>query len=197
MNPPDVLLVICLALGLVGLIFALVSWRAGMGTGRVLEGIGLVAAAIGLFLSGLMQLFYDLLLAIATWARETTWDLPHLLGVGALVLAIVLWLVAGSFNRRGVGVLTAEERRVRREERHAAKQARKSAKGADGASGRSTTSGRSVTSGTSGAGSGAGSRTGRAGSATGAKGTGAGSPADTTTDDFAEIEDILKKRGIN
>lgn len=192
MAPVDVLLVICLAIGLVGLILALVSWRTGMGTGRILEGIALILLAAGLYLSGLMQLVYDLLVAVVDWAQTTQWDIPHVVGVVLLAVGILAWIVAGSFNRRGVGVLTSEERRVRRDERLQAKQARK----ADKQGGDQAQVGRGASGTATGRGTGAGTAAPGGGATPGPGQPGGGSdPA--AQDDFDEIEAILKKRGIN
>lgn len=191
MNPADVLLIACLALVLIGLVYALIAWRAGYGTGHVLEGAGLAALSVGLYLSGLMQLAYDLLEALVAWGRGLVWTPLVQTGIGALVLAVVLWVVAGTLNRRGVGVLTREDRQARREQRAADRADRKkpAAVGTQsGAAGRATTG--NTTAATPAAP--AAGRPARAG----------GKPAAGTTntdkgDEFDEIEDILRKRGIN
>ena len=180
MNPADVLLIVALALSLIGVIYALVSWRAGYGTGHVLEGLGLAALAVGLHLSGLMQLAYDLLAALVAWWRDLVWTPQVQAGIGALVLALVLWVVAGALNRRGIGVLSKEDRRARREDRATARADRKAEKDQPAATGRpaavsSTARGDATQSGTA---------------------TAPGKDKSAKGDEFDEIEAILRKRGI-
>lgn len=193
MNPTDVLLVATLALVLIGLVYALISWRAGYGAGRVLEGVGLIALSAGLFLSGLMKLAYDLITALIGWGTSLVWTALVATGVGALALAVVLWLVAGSLNRRGVGVRTKEDIRARREERKAARAAKTAKAGQSPAPARPA----------AGTGAGAGgtqptvTRSTAATTGTRPAAAAKGSGAAGNGDEFAEIEDILRKRGIN
>ncbi|WOP18383.1 hypothetical protein [Raineyella sp. LH-20] len=177
MNPTDILLSATLTLVLIGLVYALVSWRAGYGAGRILEGLGLVALSVGLFLSGLMKLAYDLIAALIGWGMALVWTPLVATGIAALVLAVVLWLVSGALNRRGVGVRTKEAIQARREERRAAR----AAKGRPGA-----TPARSASGGTP-------ASTSRSTAATGAAPT----AEKKSGDEFDEIEDILRKRGIS
>lgn len=182
MNPTDVLLIACLALALIGLVYALISWRGGFGAGHVLEGIGLAALSVGLYLAGLMQLVYNLLSALVAWGRGLVWTPLTETGVGALVLAVVLWLVAGALNRRGVGVRTKEQSQARREAR-AKKRATTKKTGRRNGSRTSTPA--AVAAPTSATGPGAAARTQQEGQS--------GAPGE----DFDEIEAILRKRGIN
>jgi len=191
MNPGDVLLVVSLAFVLVGIVYALIAWRTGTGAGHVLEGIGLAALSGGLYAAGLLQLVWDLLAALVNWGRTSSWGPLTVGGVTGIGLAIVLWVVAGALNRRGVGVRTAEERASRRQERAAAKQD-KAARRAEqkGAAGPSATPP-----------SAADAAAGRAGTRQvagrpAAPATGKGTPGQAEHE-FDEIEEILKKRGIN
>ncbi|QGF24877.1 hypothetical protein [Raineyella fluvialis] len=180
MNPSNVLLVATLALALIGLVFALVSWRAGYGAGRVLEGFGLVALSAGLFLSGLMQLAYDLVSALISWGLALVWTPLVASGISALGLAIVLWLIAGALNRRGIGVRTKEDKRARREERRARRSGQGQVTPRTGA-GQVTKPNDPAATRTTAAKQPAAKGSGTAGSG----------------DEFDEIDDILRKHGIN
>lgn len=183
MNPADVLLIACLALVLIGLVYTLISWRAGYGTGHVLEGLGLAGLSVGIYLSGLMQLAYDLLAALVAWARALVWTPQVQIGIGALVLAVALWLVAGALNRRGVGVRSKEDRQARNEERAAAKADKKQQKAAPATPSAPSTSAGKVT-------TAAAAPAARTGAKKAGQGAGQG-------DEFDEVEDILRKRGIS
>lgn len=184
MNPADVLLTACLALVLVGAVYALIAWRAGYGTGHVLEGVGLAALSAGLYFAGLMQLVYDLLAALVAWGRGLVWTPLVQAGIGALALAVVLWVVAGALNRRGVGVLTREDRRERREQRAAVRSDRRKPAQVDK---ESSPAAQSAT---------AGSTKKTAAPTSGRAARTGGKPADQG-DEFDEIEAILRKRGIS
>ncbi|SDB91907.1 hypothetical protein GA0111570_108133 [Raineyella antarctica] len=183
MNPADVLLIACLALVVIGLVYTLIAWRAGYGAGHVLEGLGLAGLSVGLYLSGLMQLAYDLLAALVAWGRALVWTTQVQAGIGALAVAVVLWVVAGALNRRGIGVLTKQDRAERRQARVAA---RADKKGADPATARPSAA-RTATTTPAAAQAKPAARPGAA--------PGAGKAGQD--DDLDEIEAILRKRGIN
>lgn len=180
MNPADVLLIACLALVLIGVVYALVSWRAGYGTGHVLEGVGLAALSVGLYFAGLMQLAYDLLAALVAWWRDLVWTTQVQAGIAVLVGAVVLWIIAGALNRRGVGVMSKEDRKSRGEERRKARAERKTAKATTEVAAKPASPA-------------AATRPGATSAPTGATAKG----KQASGDEFDEIEDILRKRGIN
>ncbi len=164
-----VLLPICVALSLLGVIVTGVAWRQHR-TGRAIQGVGLVIAPVALYLSGLLRVVWDFVVGVVAWAGRLAFSPPVWIGLGLLGLAVVLWVVGGVLAKRSA---------VRRR----ADPAVGSKKGAPAvASGRSSTA--------SGATSGSGGSTIKRPAKKGA----AAEPADP---EMAEIEALLKSRGID
>lgn len=152
-----VLLPLCIGLGLLGLVVAVIAFARGR-RGRGLQGLGFAVGVVALYLTGLLRLVWDAVVALVRWATGNVFDLTAWIGFGMLVLAIVLWVVGGVVARRG---------------RRQAKVAASEAKGAPAV--------------------GTGRAPSRQPARQPAKGSGAAAPED---DDMAEIEALLKSRGI-
>ncbi|MGI8457382.1 MAG: hypothetical protein ACR2LI_04630 [Propionibacteriaceae bacterium] len=97
-----VLLPICVALSLLGVIITAVAWRQRR-TGRAVQGVGLVIAPVALYLSGLLRLGWDFAVSIVAWAGRVVFSPPVWIGLGLLGLCIVLWVVGGVLAKRSAG----------------------------------------------------------------------------------------------
>lgn len=158
----DVMLLVCLGLTLLGVLFTALAGRRG-NRGRVVQGLALTLAPVGLYLSGLLGLLWRGVTALGNWATALTMSRTVWVGLSLLAVCLVLWLVGGVVARRAP---RSKRRPV-----------------ADSASPRSATP----------AVSGADHRR-QAKPSTGAANSKASPPVD---DDMAEIEELLKSRGIN
>ena len=147
-----VLLPLCVALALLGIVVTGIAWRRG-NKGRAMQGVGLALAPLALYLTGLLRIVWDFVVAVVGWAGRIIFTPAVRSGLGLLALGIVLWVVGGIVARRSAGkaVATGSSDKTQVSSRPA------------------KTSGTSV-----------------------AK---AGTPP--VDDDFAEIEALLKKRGIS
>ena len=96
-----VLLPLCIGLALIGVIVAGVAWRKGR-RGRVLQGIGLALAPVALYLTGLLRLLWDAIVAVVGWASSIIFSPIMWLGLSLLGLCLVLWVVGGLLSRRVV-----------------------------------------------------------------------------------------------
>jgi hypothetical protein len=94
-----VLLPICVALSLLGIIATGIAWRRG-NKGRVIQGIGLTLAPIALYFTGLLRILWDLVVAVAGWAGGIIFSPAVWFGLSLLGLCIVLWVVGGIVARR-------------------------------------------------------------------------------------------------
>lgn len=164
-----VLLPLCLGLTLLGLLVVVVAWRRGR-RGRVLQGLALALAPAALYFSGLLRLVWDGVVAVVGWASRIVFSPQVWVGLSVLALCVVLWVVGGFVARRSPKPA-----------------GRRKAKAADAGSTpaalpRGGTSPRQAASGTS-------APTTKAGNA-----GKAGPPVD---EDMAEIEALLKSRGIS
>jgi hypothetical protein len=154
-----VLLPLALGLTLLGIIVVIVSGRRG-NKGRLLQGIALALTPVALYLSGLLRLLWDGVVAVGRWASAVVLSPPVWAGLGLLALCLVLWVVGGFVARR-----TPKRPRGKQ-----AKQA--AAAGSSPAGQQAAVAGR------------------------GAKPAGRSQQPAAQDDDMAEIEALLKSRGI-
>jgi hypothetical protein len=94
-----VLLPLCAGLTLLGLLVAILAGRRGK-KGRLLQGIGLALAPIALYLSGLLRLLWNGVVAVVGWASRVILSPPVWVGLSLLALCVVLWVVGGFVARR-------------------------------------------------------------------------------------------------
>lgn len=94
-----VLLPLCVGLSLLGIIATGIAWRRG-NKGRVVQGVGLALAPIALYFSGLLQLIWDAVVAVGTWASKIILSPPVWFGLSLLAVCVVLWVVGGFVARR-------------------------------------------------------------------------------------------------
>ena len=100
MPPVDaVLLPICVGLTLIGVIITGIAWRRGR-RGRVIQGVGLALAPVALYLSGLLRLLWNGVVAVGRWATGVILSPAVWIGLGLLGLCLVLWVVGGLIARR-------------------------------------------------------------------------------------------------
>ena len=95
MPPSDVVLLpLCIGLALIGVIVAGVAWRKGS-RGRVVQGIGLALAPIALYFTGLLRLIWDAVVALAAGRPRIIFTPSMWFGISLLGLCVVLWVVGG------------------------------------------------------------------------------------------------------
>ncbi len=170
----DVLLILASSLTLVGVLLVVLAFRRAR-RGRALQMLALALLPAALYLTGLLQLVWDAVVAVVRWAGSNVFDLASWVGFGILGLCLVLWVVGGVVARRSP---SAKEVRAAR--------AAKASGSAPAEVGSGRTSARTT-------GTPAASRvsSSKASQASSAKPQPA--PQD---DDMAEIEALLKSRGI-
>ena len=159
----SVLLPLCIGLGLLGVVVAVIAFTRGR-RGRALQALGFALVVVALELTGLLRLVWDAVVAVVRWATGNVFDLQAWIGFGLLALGVVLWVVGGVLARR--------RRRAAKETPAApaaAAQGQVTARKAPTGPARPT--------------------------APAAKGRQAAAPA-PQDDDMAEIEALLKSRGI-
>ncbi|WP_203566709.1 hypothetical protein [Aestuariimicrobium ganziense] len=170
MDLPMIMIMVTAALSLVALVATLVAHQRGRGPRAILQGIGWVLLPIGLWVIGLMELFGRGAVAGYRWLMSTPMDLQRWIGVSIVAVAVLLVVVGMLVKGR-----TKDEAR-------AAREARRQPVGAtpQGSTGRALPS----------------SQDGRTDQKPVARP--AAKPAkDGLSDEDAEIEAILKRRGIN
>jgi hypothetical protein len=95
----EVLLPLCIGLSLIGLVVTVIAFVRGH-RGRAVQGLALALAPVGLYLTGLLLLVWDAVVAVVRWATGNVFDLKAWIGFGVLALCIVLWLVGRVLARR-------------------------------------------------------------------------------------------------
>ncbi|OYO22134.1 hypothetical protein CGZ93_09565 [Enemella dayhoffiae] len=170
MDPNTALLPLCIALGVLGLILAVLLWIRGR-RGRALQALGFAALPVGLYLTGLLRMLWDAVVAVARWASSVVFNTTIWTGFGLIGLAVVLWVVGGMVARRNHTRRAVEK-----------------AKGGGAVESPTRRGGAGAAAGATAVGSGSGTRP--AAKASGAKGKAAADPEED------EIEAILRSRGI-
>lgn len=94
-----VLLPLCIGLSLVGLVVVVIAFARGR-RGRAVQGLALALAPVALYLTGLLRLVWDAVVAVVRWATGNAFDLTAWIGFGLLALCLVLWVVGGVLARR-------------------------------------------------------------------------------------------------
>ncbi len=93
-----VLLPLCVALSVVGLLIAVLAFRGGR-RGRGVQGVGLALAPVALYFTGLLRLVWDAVVAIVGWAARVVFSPTVWLGLSLLAVCVVLWVVGGLIVR--------------------------------------------------------------------------------------------------
>jgi hypothetical protein len=96
----EVLLPLCIGLSLIGVVVTVIAFTRGH-RGRAVQGLALALAPVGLYLTGLLLLVWDAVVAVVRWATGNVFDLKAWIGFGVLALCVVLWLVGRVLARRG------------------------------------------------------------------------------------------------
>jgi hypothetical protein len=94
-----VLLALAAGLTLLGLLVTILAGRRGH-KGRMVQGIGLMLAPVGLYLSGLLRLLWDGGVAVVDWASRLVLSPAVWFGLALLAVCFVLWVVGGIIARR-------------------------------------------------------------------------------------------------
>jgi len=170
-----VLLPLCVGLTLLGIIATGVAWRRG-NKGRVIQGVALALAPVALYFSGLLRLIWNGVVAVGTWASNVIFSPAIWFGLSLLGLCLVLWVVGSIVARRFPGKAKSKASAPAAGGRAASLAVKGSA--ASGAVAQSSTA--------------ENNGSGRGGAKKGAPASQA--PVD---DEMAEIEALLKSRGID
>lgn len=162
-----VLLPLCIGLSLIGVIVVALAWRRGH-RGRVVQGIGLALAPTALYFTGLLSLLWNAVVATAGWASRILFTPAVWFGITLLGVCVVLWVIGGLLAKRSAGRAPALADR----KRPGLPAAKSRAGGQAGSPAKGQARGQ-------------------------ARGQAPAKQAAPVDDDMAEIEAILKSRGIN
>jgi hypothetical protein len=101
--PPSDVVLLPLCIGL-ALIGVIVAGVAWRrgSRGRVVQGIGIALAPIALYATGLLRLLWDAVVALVGWASSIIFSPSMWFGISLLGLCVVLWVVGGLLTRRAV-----------------------------------------------------------------------------------------------
>ena len=94
-----VLLPLCIGIALIGVLIAGLAWRKG-NRGRVVQGVALAVAPVGLYFTGLLRLLWNAVVSVVGWATSIIFSPTMWFGISLLGLCVVLWVVGGVLTRR-------------------------------------------------------------------------------------------------
>lgn len=101
MDAETVLLPICVAIALIGIVLTGLAWRR-RNKGRVLQGAALTIVPFGLYLTGLLTLLWDAVVSLAQWATRLVFSPKVWIGFSILAFCVVLFVI-GALLRRASG----------------------------------------------------------------------------------------------
>ena len=96
----SVLLPLCVAIALIGIVLAGLAWRRG-NKGRVVQAAALVFIPFGLYLTGLLTVLWNFIVDLVQWAVHLIFSPLHWIGFGIIALSIVLFVVGAVLARFG------------------------------------------------------------------------------------------------
>ncbi|QGN33188.1 hypothetical protein [Microlunatus sp. Gsoil 973] len=101
----SVLLPLCVAIALIGVILAGLAWRRG-NKGRVVQAAALVIVPFGLYLTGLLTVLWNWAVELVRWAVHLVFSPLHWIGFGILALSVVLFVIGAVLARLTGGTKT-------------------------------------------------------------------------------------------
>ncbi|QDP97333.1 hypothetical protein FOE78_16650 [Microlunatus elymi] len=93
-----VLLPICVAIALIGVILAGLAWRRG-NKGRVLQAAALVIIPFGLYLTGFLRVIWDFVVEIVRWAFRLVFSPTLWIGFALIAFCVALFVVGLVISR--------------------------------------------------------------------------------------------------
>lgn len=120
---PVIALLATIALSLLVLLWTFLRFSMGHGVRVLLRGLGLILVLVGSYVAGLMLLAAHGVLSLVDWARRTTIDDRMTLGLGLAGAGLVLFVI-GSLLRSRSRERARESRAVRKGGAPADRQAR-------------------------------------------------------------------------
>jgi hypothetical protein len=99
MPAPDVVLLpICVAIALLGVIFAGLAWRRGS-KGRVLQWAAVAIVPFGLYLTGFLSLLWNAVVALVRWSVRLVFSPTLWIGVSIVGFCVLLFIVGSIVAR--------------------------------------------------------------------------------------------------
>lgn len=104
----DILLPVCITLALLALIIGVILWTRGR-HGRAVQALGFAVLPVGLYLTGLLDLVWDAVVALSRWGAALVFYPIVGIGMSLLGLAVVLWVAGGLVAKRTRGRRSVEK----------------------------------------------------------------------------------------
>jgi hypothetical protein len=105
----SVLLPLCVAIALIGIVLAGVAWRRG-NKGRVVQAAALVVIPFGLYLTGLLTVLWNFVVDLVRWAVHLVFSPLHWIGFGIIALSLVLFVIGAVLARLRTGAKAADKK---------------------------------------------------------------------------------------
>jgi len=105
----SVLLPLCVAIALIGIVLAGLAWRRG-NKGRVVQAAALVVIPFGLYLTGLLTVLWSFIVNLFRWAVHLIFSPLHWVGFGIIALSIVLFVIGAVLARFGGNAKPADKK---------------------------------------------------------------------------------------
>jgi membrane-bound ClpP family serine protease len=106
-----VLLPLCVAIALIGVILAGLAWRRG-NKSRVIQAAALVIVPFGLYLTGLLSVLWNFVVSLVHWAVRLVFSPLLWIGFGVLALCVALFVIGSIMARLNRGHSESKPKQV-------------------------------------------------------------------------------------
>ncbi|GAA2178820.1 hypothetical protein GCM10009785_03000 [Brooklawnia cerclae] len=95
MSNSTIAIIVTVAASVLAIAYLVIAWNRRRSARDLWRGVGVVAVAVGLFVTGVMEMLAQFGRTLVEWMRATAMDTTLGIGTGAVVLGVICYLIGG------------------------------------------------------------------------------------------------------